>query len=81
MPWVPVFIASAGGTPRSTSSQLSSLPCALCGIAYTTTTSSAATAVTVRANRSLALGLKPRKVGIHENISDSLGLLKQKGLA
>jgi heterodisulfide reductase subunit B len=29
----------------------------------------------------LALGLKPRKVGIHENISDSLGLLKEKGLA
>jgi heterodisulfide reductase subunit B len=29
----------------------------------------------------LALGLKPRKVGIHENISDSLDLLKQKGLA
>ena len=29
----------------------------------------------------LALGLKPRKVGIHENISDSIGLLKEKGLA
>jgi heterodisulfide reductase subunit B len=29
----------------------------------------------------LALGLKPRKVGLHENISDSLGLLKARGLA
>jgi len=29
----------------------------------------------------LALGLKPRKVGLHENISDSLPLLKAKGLA
>ncbi len=29
----------------------------------------------------LALGLKPRKLGIHENISDSYGLLKEKGLA
>jgi len=29
----------------------------------------------------LALGLKPRKVGIHENISDSLPMLKEKGLA
>jgi heterodisulfide reductase subunit B len=29
----------------------------------------------------LALGLKPKKVGIHENISDSLALLKEKGLA
>lgn len=29
----------------------------------------------------LALGLKPRKVGLHENISDSLPLLQAKGLA
>lgn len=29
----------------------------------------------------VALGLKPKKVGIHENISDSIGLLKAKGLA
>ena len=29
----------------------------------------------------LALGLKPRKVGVHENISDSLDFLKEKGLA
>ena len=29
----------------------------------------------------LALGLSPRKVGVHENISDSMALLKQKGLA
>ncbi|MHB1515176.1 MAG: CoB--CoM heterodisulfide reductase iron-sulfur subunit B family protein [Acidiferrobacteraceae bacterium] len=29
----------------------------------------------------LAMGLSPRKVGIHENISDSIGLLKEKGLA
>jgi heterodisulfide reductase subunit B len=29
----------------------------------------------------LALGLKPKQVGIHENISDSLGFLKDKGLA
>ena len=29
----------------------------------------------------IALGLKPRKVGLHENISDSLPLLKAKGLA
>jgi heterodisulfide reductase subunit B len=29
----------------------------------------------------LALGLKPRKLGIHENISDSMGLIKEKGLA
>ena len=28
----------------------------------------------------LALGLKPRKVGMHENICDSLALLKSKGL-
>lgn len=29
----------------------------------------------------LALGLSARKVGIHENVSDSLGLLKEKGVA
>ncbi len=29
----------------------------------------------------LALGLKPRKLGVHENVSDALPLLKQKGLA
>jgi len=29
----------------------------------------------------LALGLKPRKVGVHENVSDSMGFLKEKGLA
>jgi heterodisulfide reductase subunit B len=29
----------------------------------------------------LALGLSPRQVGVHENISDSLGFLKEKGLA
>ncbi len=29
----------------------------------------------------LALGLKPKRLGIHENISDSFGLLKEKGLA
>ena len=29
----------------------------------------------------LALGMSPRQLGIHENISDSLGLLKEKGLA
>ena len=29
----------------------------------------------------LALGLSPRQVGIHENVSDSMGLLKEKGLA
>jgi len=29
----------------------------------------------------LALGLKPRKVGVHENISDSMAYLKEKGLA
>ena len=27
-----------------------------------------------------ALGLKPRKVGVHENISDSIRFLKEKGL-
>ena len=29
----------------------------------------------------VALGLKPKKVGVHENISDSMQFLKQKGLA
>ncbi len=29
----------------------------------------------------LAMGLKPRKVGIQENISDSMGFLKERGLA
>ena len=29
----------------------------------------------------MALGLKPRKVGVHENISDSRAFLKEKGLA
>jgi heterodisulfide reductase subunit B2 len=29
----------------------------------------------------LALGLAPRRLGIHENISDSLGFLKERGLA
>lgn len=29
----------------------------------------------------LALGLSPKKVGIHENISDSMSFLKEKGLA
>lgn len=29
----------------------------------------------------LALGISPRQLGIHENISQSLGLLRQKGLA
>ena len=29
----------------------------------------------------LAIGLSPRQVGIHENISDSMGFLKEKGLA
>ncbi|MHB1585734.1 MAG: CoB--CoM heterodisulfide reductase iron-sulfur subunit B family protein [Acidiferrobacteraceae bacterium] len=29
----------------------------------------------------LAMGLSPRKLGIHENISDSIGLFKEKGLA
>ena len=29
----------------------------------------------------LALGLSPRKVGIHENVSDSIDFLKQKGVA
>ena len=29
----------------------------------------------------LALGLSPRKLGLHENVSDSMGLLKEKGVA
>ncbi|SFD89854.1 heterodisulfide reductase subunit B [Thiohalospira halophila DSM 15071] len=29
----------------------------------------------------LALGLSPRKLGIHENVSDSMGLLKERGVA
>ena len=29
----------------------------------------------------LALGLSPRQVGLHENVSDSIGFMKQKGLA
>jgi heterodisulfide reductase subunit B len=29
----------------------------------------------------LALGLSPRLVGVHENISDSLGFLREKGIA
>jgi 4-amino-4-deoxy-L-arabinose transferase-like glycosyltransferase len=29
----------------------------------------------------LALGLSPKQVGIHENISDSLGFFKEKGIA
>ena len=29
----------------------------------------------------LAMGLKPRKVGVQENISDAMGMLKEKGLA
>jgi heterodisulfide reductase subunit B2 len=28
----------------------------------------------------LAMGLSPRKLGIHENVSDSIGLLKEKGI-
>ncbi len=28
----------------------------------------------------IALGIKPRKLGVHENVSDGLGLLKRKGL-
>ena len=35
----------------------------------------------VAAAELLALGLSPRQVGVHENISDSLGLLKEKGIA
>ena len=29
----------------------------------------------------LAMGMSPRKMGIHENISDSMGFLKEKGVA
>jgi heterodisulfide reductase subunit B len=29
----------------------------------------------------LALGLSPRKVGLHENVSDSFAYVKEKGLA
>ena len=29
----------------------------------------------------MALGLSPKQVGIHENISDSLGFFKEKGIA
>ncbi len=29
----------------------------------------------------IALGLKPKKVGAHENVSDAMGFLKEKGLA
>jgi heterodisulfide reductase subunit B len=29
----------------------------------------------------LALGLSPRQVGVHENVSDSLGFLREKGIA
>ncbi|MDT8318964.1 MAG: CoB--CoM heterodisulfide reductase iron-sulfur subunit B family protein [Xanthomonadales bacterium] len=29
----------------------------------------------------MAMGLKPKKVGLHENVSDSFGLMKKKGLA
>jgi heterodisulfide reductase subunit B len=29
----------------------------------------------------MALGLKPRKVGVQENVSDSMDFLKEKGLA
>ena len=29
----------------------------------------------------LALGLSPRRLGVHENVSDSLEFLKEKGLA
>jgi heterodisulfide reductase subunit B len=28
----------------------------------------------------VALGLSPRKVGVHENVSDGLDLLRSKGL-
>ncbi len=28
----------------------------------------------------LALGLSPRKVGIHENVSDSMRFFKEKGI-
>ena len=29
----------------------------------------------------LAMGLKPKQVGVHENISDSMSFIKEKGLA
>ncbi len=29
----------------------------------------------------MAIGLKPRKVGVHENVSDSMALLREKGIA
>jgi len=29
----------------------------------------------------VALGLAPRKLGIHENVSDGVEVLKEKGLA
>jgi len=29
----------------------------------------------------VALGIKPKKVGVHENVSDSMPLLKEKGVA
>ncbi|MEZ5801239.1 MAG: hypothetical protein R3D29_13190 [Nitratireductor sp.] len=29
----------------------------------------------------LAMGLSPKKVGVHENFSDSMTLIKEKGLA
>ena len=29
----------------------------------------------------LALGIRPRRLGIHENVSDSMAFLKQRGLA
>jgi heterodisulfide reductase subunit B len=29
----------------------------------------------------MALGLKPKKVGVHENVSDSMKFLREKGLA
>ncbi|MBT8065104.1 MAG: disulfide reductase, partial [Gammaproteobacteria bacterium] len=29
----------------------------------------------------MALGLKPKAVGLHENVSDSFGFVKEKGLA
>jgi len=29
----------------------------------------------------IALGLSPRKVGVHENVSDGVALLKEKALA
>ncbi|MEZ5791403.1 MAG: hypothetical protein R3D34_11670 [Nitratireductor sp.] len=29
----------------------------------------------------MAMGLSPKKVGVHENFSDSMTLIKEKGLA